>query len=262
MTHELPAADSRFAASASARAHRRASRVPPVHATTSRAAVAAARVGRRRRVVSAVATSVLLAAAAPLHAQVGADRAAVEPRSISFPAAVVEEFEATGGAFLPGTGMAVTLGEGITAVVGVAASPDEHLLIVDGVVVGLSTDENATDITRSSEIEVMRPLAIDQPGAARFGRPILLITTRNAEARPTDAPRRQRIGDAVVILRQPNQRGSAPAPLFVIDGVVVRGEPRLTPDRIESIEVIKGAAAQERFGARAANGVILITTKK
>jgi TonB-dependent SusC/RagA subfamily outer membrane receptor len=38
--------------------------------------------------------------------------------------------------------------------------------------------------------------------------------------------------------------------------------PGLTPDRIESIEVVKGAAAAALYGSRAAGGVIMIRTKK
>jgi TonB-dependent starch-binding outer membrane protein SusC len=36
---------------------------------------------------------------------------------------------------------------------------------------------------------------------------------------------------------------------------------RIRPDDIESIEVVKGAAAVRLYGSRAANGVILIRTK-
>ena len=36
----------------------------------------------------------------------------------------------------------------------------------------------------------------------------------------------------------------------------------IKPDDIESINVLKGAAATALYGSRAANGVILITTKK
>ncbi len=52
------------------------------------------------------------------------------------------------------------------------------------------------------------------------------------------------------------------SPLFVIDGVANRGGfERLTPDDIESISVLKDASAAI-YGAQAANGAILITTKR
>ena len=53
-------------------------------------------------------------------------------------------------------------------------------------------------------------------------------------------------------------------PLWVVDGVVVDngGIGYLNQSDIESIEVLKDAASQAIYGARAASGVILITTKK
>lgn len=62
-------------------------------------------------------------------------------------------------------------------------------------------------------------------------------------------------------------------PFFVIDGVPVQNQPigsysepdnplaSINPDDIESIEVLKDAASSAIYGARASNGVILITTK-
>ncbi|MXV17095.1 SusC/RagA family TonB-linked outer membrane protein [Hufsiella ginkgonis] len=53
-------------------------------------------------------------------------------------------------------------------------------------------------------------------------------------------------------------------PLWVIDGVIVDngGIGYLNQNDIESIEVLKDAASQAIYGARAANGVIIISTKK
>jgi len=52
-------------------------------------------------------------------------------------------------------------------------------------------------------------------------------------------------------------------PLYVVDGVVVdNGIGYLDPSSIERIDVLKDASAAAIYGARAANGVILITTRK
>lgn len=51
------------------------------------------------------------------------------------------------------------------------------------------------------------------------------------------------------------------APLIVVDGIPNREWDRLNPQDIESITVLKDASAAI-YGARAANGVILVTTKK
>ncbi len=66
-------------------------------------------------------------------------------------------------------------------------------------------------------------------------------------------------------------RGNTGSPLLVIDGVprfgtnTSDGETRLSdlnPDDIESISILKDAAAAAVYGARAANGVILVQTKR
>jgi TonB-linked SusC/RagA family outer membrane protein len=50
-------------------------------------------------------------------------------------------------------------------------------------------------------------------------------------------------------------------PLYVVDGMVVGGMDYLNPGDIQSIDVLKDAASAAIYGARAANGVVLITTK-
>ena len=51
--------------------------------------------------------------------------------------------------------------------------------------------------------------------------------------------------------------------LIFVDGVKATEEAmKMSPDRIQSIEVIKGAAAEKLYGPEGAKGVIRITTKK
>ncbi len=52
------------------------------------------------------------------------------------------------------------------------------------------------------------------------------------------------------------------SPLVVVDGIPGRGLDNLDPNEIETISVLKDASASAVYGARAANGVILVTTKK
>lgn len=53
-------------------------------------------------------------------------------------------------------------------------------------------------------------------------------------------------------------------PLYVVDGMVIQngGIENINPQDIESIEVLKDASATAIYGARGANGVVLVTTKK
>ncbi|HEX8278077.1 MAG TPA: TonB-dependent receptor plug domain-containing protein, partial [Segetibacter sp.] len=52
-------------------------------------------------------------------------------------------------------------------------------------------------------------------------------------------------------------------PLYVIDGFPITGSiGALNPDEIQDISILKDAASTSLYGSRAANGVVLITTKK
>ncbi|MCG8700940.1 MAG: TonB-dependent receptor, partial [Bacteroidales bacterium] len=50
-------------------------------------------------------------------------------------------------------------------------------------------------------------------------------------------------------------------PIYIVDGIAVGGIDYLNPGDIESIDVLKDAASAAIYGSRAANGVVLITTK-
>ncbi|NMM47367.1 SusC/RagA family TonB-linked outer membrane protein [Marinigracilibium pacificum] len=87
-------------------------------------------------------------------------------------------------------------------------------------------------------------------------------------------------GASRIVVRGPTSLTNGNQPLFVIDGVPVDNTQRqgqgsdlrdgvsfsntgidLNPDDIESMNVLKGPSAAALYGSRAANGVILITTK-
>lgn len=51
-------------------------------------------------------------------------------------------------------------------------------------------------------------------------------------------------------------------PLYVVDGLITTANRDFNPNDIESIQVLKDASAAAIYGSRAANGVIIITTKK
>lgn len=86
-----------------------------------------------------------------------------------------------------------------------------------------------------------------------------------------------------IVIRGENSLGGSNQPLFVVDGVPINNEQitsdlvndgalqevdygngasEISPDDIASISVLKGAGSAALYGTRAANGVILITTKK
>lgn len=51
-------------------------------------------------------------------------------------------------------------------------------------------------------------------------------------------------------------------PLFIIDGVPTENSGNLNPNDIETIQILKDASAASIYGSRAANGVVIVTTKQ
>ncbi len=69
--------------------------------------------------------------------------------------------------------------------------------------------------------------------------------------------------EVTVRIRGNNSIQGNNSPLYVIDGLPIQGGlNNLNPKSIESIEVLKDASATAIYGARAANGVVIVTTKK
>lgn len=80
------------------------------------------------------------------------------------------------------------------------------------------------------------------------------VTVTSSSGQPGDAARVQVRGIGTI---------NDNTPLYIIDGMPIGGGlDFVNPNDIESIEVLKDAASGAIYGARAANGVILVTTKK
>ncbi len=65
-------------------------------------------------------------------------------------------------------------------------------------------------------------------------------------------------------IRGTNSINSGTSPLFILDGVPITSADfnTISPNDIESINVLKDASSTSIYGARAANGVVVITTKR
>jgi len=50
--------------------------------------------------------------------------------------------------------------------------------------------------------------------------------------------------------------------LWVVDGVIFHESPNLNPNDVETISILKDAAATSQYGSRGANGVVIVTTKR
>lgn len=69
---------------------------------------------------------------------------------------------------------------------------------------------------------------------------------------------------ATMTIRGTNSINSGTAPLYILDGVPISASDfnTINPSDIESLTVLKDASSTSIYGARAANGVIVITTKR
>ena len=69
-------------------------------------------------------------------------------------------------------------------------------------------------------------------------------------------------GSSNVLLRGTNSLKGSTSPLYVVDGFPVSSINEINVDDVETVSVLKDASAQAIYGARASNGVILITTRR
>jgi TonB-linked SusC/RagA family outer membrane protein len=127
-------------------------------------------------------------------------------------------------------------------------------VVVTGVTSGTEQKNLAFSVARVDEREMPVPSAnpLSQLQGKVPGANIVAGT-----GRPGAAP--------AVLLRGPkmmNADGRSQEPLYIVDGVVLTsGIDDINPQDIESVEVVKGAAASSIYGSRAGAGVIQITTK-
>lgn len=130
-----------------------------------------------------------------------------------------------------------------------AASLDEIIVVGYGTQKKVTLTGAVSDI-RTAEIKESKTANLANNLTGRI--PGLVINSRGGE------PGRDNVS---IRIRGIGTTGNTD-PLFVIDGIPNRGNfERLNPDDIESISVLKDASAAI-YGAQAANGVILITTKR
>ena len=69
--------------------------------------------------------------------------------------------------------------------------------------------------------------------------------------------------DASIVIRGYGSINASQDPLYVVDGIPFDGSlSSINPSDIESMTVLKDASAGALYGARGANGVVMITTKQ
>ena len=133
--------------------------------------------------------------------------------------------------------------------------PDNQTL-KDVVVIGYGT-ANKKDLTgavTSIKSEEFNQGVMVNPAQLLQGKVAGLNVTKSGDpnARPS------------TILRGPStlREGAAQEPFYVIDGVPGASIDLLAPSDIENIDILKDASSTAIYGSRAANGVIIVTTKR
>lgn len=69
-------------------------------------------------------------------------------------------------------------------------------------------------------------------------------------------------GSSSILIRGRRSLSAGNDPLYIVDGVPTASIDDINANEIASVEILKDASAQSIYGARAANGVILVTTKR
>ncbi|MDB4583684.1 TonB-dependent receptor [Draconibacterium sp.] len=110
-----------------------------------------------------------------------------------------------------------------------------------GAVVSVSSDDMNIGGTVSNAAQALQ------------GRTAGVLVTQN-----TKAPG----GNVSIRIRGSNSISSNNEPLYVVDGFPTSNGADINPNDIESMQILKDASATAIYGARGANGVILITTKR
>lgn len=138
-------------------------------------------------------------------------------------------------------------------------SLDEDAELLDEVVVVGYSAEKKSDLTGSVSVVKMKDVA-DTP----TGNVIQSLQGRVAGMTVTTDGTPGGLSTGTSIRGASSFRGDANGPLYVIDGVMTRENPGtiLSSNDVESIQVLKDAASASIYGAQAANGVIIITTKR
>ena len=131
---------------------------------------------------------------------------------------------------------------------------EDALMVDDVVVIGYGTQSRRTITAAVSKVdgEKLAGAPVNSIGDALKGR-VGGVRVSSADNQPGSDP--------VFLIRGGSSINQSNAPIIIIDGVN-REMTGLNPNDIESIEVLKDAASAGIYGARASNGVILITTKK
>ena len=127
-------------------------------------------------------------------------------------------------------------------------------VVVTGVAEATSARKLTISVARVSE-EQLKQVPASSPIAALSGK-VAGVRISGGRGNPGAAP-------AIRLRGSTNLAAGGSSPLVIVDGVITRNAiSDIDANDIESVEVLKGAAAASFYGSDAANGVVAITTKR
>ncbi|WP_394355211.1 SusC/RagA family TonB-linked outer membrane protein [Mucilaginibacter myungsuensis] len=129
----------------------------------------------------------------------------------------------------------------------------------DVVVVGYGVQSRATVTAAIAKVDGKNigNQPVSTPGEALAGLAAGVQVTSDQGAKPGAAP--------TIRVRGVSSLSSSNDPLYVVDGYPLQNPANFTlinPNDIESMEILKDAASAAIYGSRAANGVVIVTTKR
>jgi len=141
-------------------------------------------------------------------------------------------------------------------VIDIVLEPDVFGLdevIVSGMASGTPKKKMSITVGKVGE-KALKEVPATSPGAALQGK-LAGVTVVSATGNPGSSP--------AIRLRGSTSLLGSQAPLIILDGVMIEGTlADINIDDVESIEVVKGAAASALYGSRAGSGVIVISSKR
>lgn len=156
-----------------------------------------------------------------------------------------------------------------------AVGYESHEQLVDGNVLNISLTESGEQLDEVVVVAFGTQKKVNMTGS------VATITPKQLAERPVTSMQNalQGISPGITVLSRPGDVGKgsnatisvrgrsnfgSPSPMFIIDGIPATSTEfsAISPQDIASMSVLKDAASSSLYGSRAANGVILVTTKK
>ena len=136
------------------------------------------------------------------------------------------------------------------------ASPDNKTKDIEEIVViayGSQKKGEVTGAVGKVNVESFKDRPIARVDQALTGQ-IAGVKTRSTTGKPGEPLEIRVRGTASISANN--------SPVYVVDGMVVDDIANISPDDVQSIDVLKDAASTAMYGSRGSNGVVIVTTKK